>query len=141
MVYSNLFVFNVCAFFFFFFFICFPWHYKNRFLDPSCKPLFYLDICVSLLFILPNWLWFCTRTACWNVSMRHFINLWFSLICLCSMFVPFFFMCFHDSIKVGFLIFHVNLCCIWIYVWVYFSFCLTGYDYAHGLLVEMRQWV
>ena len=87
-----------------------------------------------------------TSHALWSIgvvilfSMRHFINLWFSLICLCSMFVPFFLCVFHDTIKVGFLILHVNLCCIWIYVWVYFSFCLTGYDYAHELFVEMRQW-
>ena len=94
-----------------------------------------------------------TSHALWSVgvvilfSMRLFINLWFSLICLCSMFVRFFFFfgVFHDAIKVGFLILRVNLCGIWIYVWVYFSFfmwaCLTDYDYAHELLFEMRQWV
>ena len=63
----------LCSMFvpFFFFFLCFPWHYKSRFLDPECKPLLYLDICVSLIFIfhvgMPNWL--CTQTACWNASM------------------------------------------------------------------------
>ena len=51
-VLSDLFVFNVCAFFF----MCFPRQYESRFFDPPCKPLLYLDICVSLVFILPNWL-------------------------------------------------------------------------------------
>ena len=66
-----------------------------------------------------------TSHALWIVGVVILFSIGFSSICgflwsvLCSMFLPFFFFCvFHDTIKVGFLILNVNLCCIWIYVWV-----------------------
>ena len=67
-----------------------------------------------------------TSHALWFVGGVILFSIGFSSICgflwsvLCSMFLPFFFFfcVFHDTIKVGFLILNVNLCCIWIYVWV-----------------------